>query len=905
MDIPALEGQGGGGGLQESRGHDELPTPSGPSEYGDETSAPPPTEPTSEEERETFVEQLQKKKIRKSDEQLESADLGRIEETIREARGTLTLPPTTQLAMDIAALLADETSTEDLMICMEDHFAGLVATHVDYALLAGRLAVARIRKKTSPTFMGATHKLVQAGRLNRGYVEFCERHAEKIEAAVNPTADRKYDILGMRTLMYTYLSKIDEQLIERPQYMWMRCAIGMYVPRESQPRVEELSSGSEDSHYAQERLNRIQQQNEEDADQIHNVLTAYRSMSLGYYTHATPTIANAGMKHNQMASCFLLPMAGDSIEEVMLTLSTIAIISKHSGGIGISVSMMRAANSAVATTGGRAAGIVPLIRVINNLIRYVDQGGRRKGALAVYLEPWHADILDFLDLRRPHGHEDLRARDIFLGAWIPDEFMRRVKLNLPWSLFCPNEILETLTKEGRTPLQECYGEEFEKNYRRLEELGLARKTIPARDIWNKMLESQIETGLPYICYKDAVNRKTNQMNLGTTSLTNLCTEVTQFSSGGAQGETAVCQLASIAVHRFAVIENEEVTNYNFGALRECVHELVGNLNSILDVNYYPTSGAETSAERHRAIGIGIQGLSDLFQMCGYEYESEEAADLDEEILANIYYAAVEKSMLLAQIHGPYSTFEGSPASQGKLQPDLWGVQPMPIAGVPDAWDRLRADVKKHGMRNSLVTALMPTASTAQLNGNSESTEPPMSNLHVRHLLSGLFIVANKYLAKELETTGLWNEALKQELVGSEGSIRKVKGIKREVRRRYKTAWELNMKTVIKRAARRGIYVDQAQSLNLFVRDATIDQLSELHQYAHSLGLKTTYYLRTTAACEAVKITVNAPQVNGGENGSTNDHDTDNSTSRTSGYLTRGGSASSCMDGNPSCASCEG
>ena len=572
---------------------------------------------------------------------------------------------------------------------------------------------------------------------------------------------------------------------------------------------------------------------------IEKALHTYDLMSQGYFTHATPTLFNSGTPTPQMSSCFLLTMQDDSLVGIYDTLKQCALISKSAGGIGLSIHHVRSKGSYIKGTNGESNGIVPMLRVFNDTARYVDQGGgKRKGSIAIYLEPWHPDILAFLDLRKNHGKEELRARDLFYALWTPDLFMERVQDNADWSFFCPNEC---------PGLQDAYGEDFKKLYESYEAQGLARETIPARSVWDKVVEAQIETGTPYMLYKDAANIKSNQKNLGTIRSSNLCTEILEYT---AQAEVAVCNLASIALPRFV---KEDSNEFDFQTLYDVTYHVTGNLNRVIDVNYYPVEEARNSNMRHRPIGLGVQGLADTFAMLGMNFESDEAKKLNKEIFETIYYASCTASKDQAIVEGPYSTFQGSPASKGILQFDLWDMNEH--SGMWD-WDSLKAEIVEHGMRNSLLLAPMPTASTSQILGNNECFEAFTSNLYVRRTLSGEFIVPNKHLIKDLISEGLWSLEMKDEILRHKGSIQHIAGIPDRLKDLYKTTWEIKQKNVIDMAADRGAYIDQSQSMNIHMTDANSAKVSSMHFYGWKKGLKTgMYYLRTKAAVDAIQFTV--------------------------------------------------
>lgn len=625
-------------------------------------------------------------------------------------------------------------------------------------------------------------------------------HADLLDSTIIYDRDYGFDYFGFKTLEKSYLLKIDEKIAERPQHMYMRVAVGIH---------------------------------KEDIDEV---IKTYHLLSERWMTHATPTLFNAGTPKPQMSSCFLLTMKEDSIDGIYDTLKQTAKISQSAGGIGLAIHNIRATGSYIGGTNGTSNGLVPMLRVFNDTARYVDQGGgKRKGAFAVYLEPWHADIFEFLDLRKNHGKEELRARDLFYALWISDLFMKRVESDGEWSLFCPNEA---------PGLSECWGKEFEELYERYEKEGRARKTVKAQELWFAVLESQIETGTPYMLYKDAANSKSNQQNLGTIKSSNLCTEIMEYTS---PDEIAVCNLASLALPRF-VIDGK----FDHEKLYEVTYQVTKNLNKIIDYNYYPVEEARNSNMRHRPIGLGVQGLADVFILLRLPFESELAKMLNKNIFETIYFAAMTASKDLAKEQGAYETFAGSPVSKGIFQFDMWGVTPT------DRWDwtTLKEEVKQYGVRNSLLVAPMPTASTSQILGNNECFEPYTSNIYTRRVLSGEFIVVNKHLLKDLVELGLWNNDMKNKIIAANGSVQNIDEIPADIKELYKTVWEIKQRNIIDMAADRGAYICQSQSLNLFVDSPTTSKLTSMHFYAWKKGLKTgMYYLRTQAATQAVQFTV--------------------------------------------------
>jgi ribonucleoside-diphosphate reductase alpha chain len=687
--------------------------------------------------------------------------------------------------------------------------ASLTVAHPDYAILASRIAVSNLHKNTVKSFSATMRKLHQyvdkaTGKLSPliadDVMQIIEEHADILDSSIIYDRDYAFDYFGFKTLEKSYLLKIDGKVAERPQHMYMRVAVGIHKHN------------------------------------IDEVIKTYHLMSERWYTHATPTLFNAGTPKPQMSSCFLLTMKEDSIEGIYETLKQTAKISQSAGGIGLAIHNIRATGSYISGTNGTSNGIIPMLRVFNDTARYVDQGGgKRKGAFAIYLEPWHADVFEFLDLRKNHGKEELRARDLFLALWVSDLFMKRVEANEDWSLFCPNEA---------PGLSECWGEAFEELYTKYEHEGKARKIVKAQDLWFKILESQIETGTPYMLYKDAANRKSNQQNLGTIKSSNLCTEIIEYTS---PDEVAVCNLASLALPRF-VIDGK----FDFDKLYEVTYYVTKNLNAVIDNNYYPVEEARVSNMKHRPIGLGVQGLADVFILLRLPFESEMAKMLNKNIFETIYFAAMTASKDLAKEHGPYETFAGSPVSKGIFQFDMWGVTPS------DRWDwaTLKEEVKRYGVRNSLLVAPMPTASTSQILGNNECFEPYTSNIYSRRVLSGEFIIVNKHLLKDLVQLGLWNNAMKNKIIAANGSIQNIEEIPADIKELYKTVWEIKQRNIIDMAADRGAYICQSQSLNLFVDNPTFSKLTAMHFYGWKKGLKTgMYYLRTKAAAQAVQFTV--------------------------------------------------
>ncbi len=687
--------------------------------------------------------------------------------------------------------------------------ASFTTRHPDFATLAARIAVSNLHKNTQKSFSATAELLFNyidpktgetAPLLSEEVYRIILDNAETIDSAIIYDRDYHFDYFGFKTLERSYLLKLNNRIAERPQHLFMRVALGIHK-----------------------------------AD-VEAAIETYNLMSEKWFIHATPTLFNAGTPKPQMSSCFLLSMKEDSIPGIFETIKNCALISQSAGGIGINIHNIRATGAYIRGTNGTSNGIIPMLKVFNDTARYVDQGGgKRKGAFAVYLEPWHDDIFSFLDLRKNHGKEEMRARDLFLALWIPDLFMQRVEEDADWSLFCPHEA---------PGLPDTYGREFEALYTRYEREGKARRTVPARELWNAVLEAQIETGTPYLLYKDACNEKSNQKNLGTIKSSNLCTEIIEYT---APDEIAVCNLASIALPRYVANGT-----FDFQKLYEITKVVTRNLNKVIDGNYYPVPEARYSNMRHRPIGIGVQGLADVFMMLRLPFESEEARLLNRDIFETIYFGAVSASNELAKQHGPYETFAGSPLSQGQFQFDLWKAEPT------DRWDweSLRKEVMTHGVRNSLLLAPMPTASTSQILGNNECFEPYTTNIYNRRVLSGEFVVVNKHLMKDLVDLGLWNEHLKNKIIAANGSIQQIRDIPEELREIYKTVWEIKQRTVIDMAADRGAYICQSQSLNLFIDQPNFGKLTSMHFYAWKKGLKTgMYYLRTRAAADAIKFTV--------------------------------------------------
>lgn len=715
-----------------------------------------------------------------------------------------------EISKKVVLGLYDGVSTTELDNLSAETAATMTTIHPDYAVLAARIAISNLHKNTDKSFsktMKALYEYIdpktgeKAGLIGDETMDIVWRYRDLLDSAIIYDRDYDFDYFGFKTLERSYLLRMNGEVVERPQHLFMRAAIGIH------------------------------------GENVEAAIETYNLMSEKWFIHATPTLFNAGTPKPQLSSCFLLSMTEDSITGIFETLSRCARISQSAGGIGVSIHNIRAKGSYIKGTGGTSNGIIPMLRVFNDTARYVDQGGgKRKGAFAVYLEPWHADVLDFLELKKNHGKEEMRARDLFYAMWIPDLFMERVKNDSTWSLFCPNEA---------PGLYDTYGGEFEALYHKYEQEGRARKTVRAQELWFEILESQIETGTPYILYKDAANRKSNQKNLGTIRSSNLCTEIMEYTS---PDEVAVCNLASISLPKFV----GEDRTFDFEKLYEISRVVTRNLNRIIDVNYYPIPEARNSNMRHRPIGIGVQGLADAFIKMRFPFESNEARKLNRDIFETIYFAALTESLELAKQFGPYETFKGSPASEGVLQFDMWGVKPTNRWD----WDGLKKEIMQHGIRNSLLLAPMPTASTSQILGNNECFEPYTSNIYSRRTLSGEYIVVNKHLLDDLIGMGLWDESMKQMLMASNGSVQDIPGIADDLKSLYKTVWEISQKAIIDMAADRGAFICQSQSMNLFVENPNFGKLSSMHFYAWQKGLKTgMYYLRSKAATDPIKFTV--------------------------------------------------
>ncbi len=716
-----------------------------------------------------------------------------------------------KVAMRVIEGLYDGVTTSELDNLAAEIAATMTTSHPDYAKLAARISVSNLHKNTKKTFSEVMTDLYEyvnprtgkkAPLLSDEVFNVIMNHADELDSTIIYNRDFGYDYFGFKTLERSYLLKLNGKIVERPQHMLMRVSVGIHL------------------------------------NDMAAVKETYELMSKKYFTHATPTLFNSGTPKPQMSSCFLLTMKEDSIDGIYDTLKQTAKISQSAGGIGLSIHNIRATGSYIAGTNGTSNGIVPMLQVYNDTARYVDQGGgKRKGSFAIYIEPWHADIFEFLDLKKNHGKEEMRARDLFYAMWIPDLFMKRVQEDGDWTLMCPNEC---------PGLYDSHSEEFEELYLQYESQNKGRKSIKARQLWEKILESQIETGTPYMLYKDAANRKSNQKNLGTIRSSNLCTEIMEYT---APDEVAVCNLASIALPMF--VKNGA---FDHKELFKVTKRVTKNLNRVIDRNYYPVKEAENSNFRHRPVGLGIQGLADTFIMLRLPFTSDEAKKLNQEIFETLYFAAVTASMEEAKADGPYQTYPGSPISEGIFQHNMWGIKDEELSGRWN-WDKLRKDVLKHGVRNSLLVAPMPTASTSQILGNNEAFEPYTSNIYTRRVLSGEFIVVNKHLLEDLVNLGLWNDELKEEIMRANGSVQNV-DIPQDLKDLYKTVWELSMKDIIDMSRQRGYFVDQSQSLNLFMENANMAKLTSMHFYAWKSGLKTgMYYLRTKSAVDAIKFTL--------------------------------------------------
>uniref|UniRef100_A0A6C0JYI7 ribonucleoside-diphosphate reductase n=1 Tax=viral metagenome TaxID=1070528 RepID=A0A6C0JYI7_9ZZZZ len=781
-------------------------------------------------------------RVQKRDGASESVSFDKVLQRIRKAAKNLSVNPDA-LAQQVLARIVNGIKTSELDELSAQMAASLCTTHPDWATLAARIAVSNHQKNTEASFVKVIHILSNQfhktgdplSYISADLIAFVNANAEAIDSYIKHDRDYDFDYFGLKTLEKSYLLKDTAgKVIERPQHMWMRVAVGIW-----------MSSGN-----------------------LERVFETYDLLSQKFLTHATPTLFNAGTPRPQLSSCYLLSMSNDSIAGIYKTLGDCAAISKYAGGIGLHLHNIRARGSLIRGTNGQSNGLVPMLRVFNNTARYVDQGGgKRNGSFAMYLEPWHADVEDFLRMKLNTGAEEERARDLFYALWIPDLFMERVEADAEWSLFCPDEA---------PGLSDVWGAKFVELYTDYEAKGRARKTVSARKLWFQILDSQMETGTPYLLYKDAANAKSNQKNIGTIKSSNLCTEIMEVST---PEETAVCNLASIALP--AYVRLAEGATFDFETLQKAIRVAVRNLNQIIDINFYPTPETKKSNLRHRPIGIGIQGLADVFALLGLAWEDPAAAELNQRIFEHMYYAAVDESAELASKEGSYETFVGSPASEGKLQPDLWSVTPLTETDKTLDWAALRSKAST-GLRNSLLLAPMPTASTSQILGYNECFEPFTSNIYTRRTLAGEFVVINRHLMKELLALGLWNDDMKQQIIVNNGSVQSLEAIPEAIKARYKTTWEIPQKVLIDMAAARGAFICQSQSLNLFVADPTYAKLTSMHFYGWKKGLKTgCYYLRTKAPVSAQKFTVDPrllAAVQGSNTAQATAHDKDESAS---------------------------
>lgn len=758
--------------------------------------------------------------VTKRDGTLEEVSFDKVLTRIRKAADGLTVDPVL-ISQRVVTRIYQGVKTSELDELTSNLSISLATTNPDYATLASRIAISNHQKNTPTTWLEVIETLAtnQKNNLAPSYIGFVRRWGAELEKIIDYQRDFLLDYFGFKTLeLQHYLMRTTNgRVVERPQHLWMRVASALWL--------DKVPTNAEPDHPA---LLQIRQ--------------TYELLSTKQYIHATPTNFNTGTTRPQLSSCFLLSMKDDSISGIYDTLKDCAQISKHAGGIGLHIHNIRAKGSHIAGTNGTSNGIVPMLRNFNMTARYVDQGGgKRNGSFAIYLEPWHADIEDFLKLKTPQGAEEDRARDLFYALWVPDLFMERVEQDGEWTLMCPHEC---------PGLSDCHGDAFRRLYEQYESEGRGRK-VSAQKLWFKILDSQIETGTPYILYKDAANAKSNQQNLGTIKSSNLCTEIIEYSS---PDESAVCNLASISLPAF--VSSGVGKSFDFARLRSVVATATTNLNRVIDINYYPTPETQKSNMRHRPIGLGIQGLADVFAMLRVPWESDKASVLNQRIAEHIYYAAVETSALIARDEGTYETYEGSPASKGQLQPDLWGVKPLTEEDGTLDWKALRELVAKYGLRNSLLIAPMPTASTSQILGNTECFEPVLSNIFTRRTLSGEYIIINKHLMADLRRYGVWSESLKQKIIAQNGSVQGLEEVPDAIQKLYKTSWEIKQRTLIDMAADRGAFICQSQSLNLFVADPTYAKLTSMHFYSWRKGLKTgIYYLRTRAPVMAQKFTV--------------------------------------------------
>jgi ribonucleoside-diphosphate reductase alpha chain len=708
------------------------------------------------------------------------------------------------VAQKTAMYLKDGITTREIDRLLAETAAGQTTEHPDYSRVAGRIIASSVQKETG-SFYEAMKAMYKAGMLSESFITLVRLHGKKLEQMIDYERDFNFDYFGIVTLADKYLTQVDDQVVERPQHLFMRVALS------------------------------ICQSN------LHDVRELYNLMSEGYYTHATPTLFNAGLKNQQMSSCYLVAMESDSIEGIYNTLKECALISKYAGGIGVHIHNIRASDAIIKSTGRKGDGLVPMLKVFNDTARYVNQGGKRKGSIAMYLEPWHADVEDFLDLRKQQGPEERRAHDLFTAMWVSDLFMNRVKENADWTLFSPDEA---------PGLADVYGEEFETLYKRYETEGRGRRTIKAQDLMVKIVESQIEHGVPYIGFKDHANRKSNQKNIGVIKSSNLCIEIMEVST---PEETAVCNLASICLPKFV---NVETKSFDYKKLGDVVSVAIKNLNRVIDLNFYPTEKTHKSNSAHRPVGLGVQGLHDVFMALGLPFDSAEAREINRNISETMYFHAVQASADIAEKEGPYSTYQGSPMSKGVFQFDMWDTAPSSRYD----WAKLKEKVLKVGVRNSLLIALMPTASTAQIFGNTESFEPMTSNLYKRQVLAGEFVVLNRYLIAALEARGLWNTQMRLTLLSTSGSVQNVPEIPDDLKAIFRTVWEISQKSCIEMAADRAAFVCQSQSMNLYIADANVGKINSALFYAWQKGLKTgSYYLRSRSRREAVSVTTEIPK----------------------------------------------
>lgn len=760
--------------------------------------------------------------VTKRDGSLEDVSFDKVLTRIRKAAETLEVDPVL-ISQRVVSRIYQGVRTSELDELTANLAISLATTNPDYATLAARIAISNHQKNTPTTWLAAVDILAAAQKHNLSptYIDFVRRWAFALEPAIDYQRDFLLDYFGFKTLELQHYLMRDPtgRVIERPQHLWMRVAAALWL--------DKMPAAADTTPQAAESI-------------LNQIRHTYELLSTQQYIHATPTNFNAGTIRQQMSSCFLLAMKDDSISGIYDTLKDCAQISKHAGGIGLHINNVRAKGSHIAGTNGTSNGIVPMLRNFNMTARYVDQGGgKRNGSFAIYLEPWHADVEDFLKLKTPQGAEEERARDLFYALWVPDLFMERVEADAEWTLFCPHEA---------PGLADCHGDAFRELYERYEQEGRGKRKVSAQKLWFKILDSQIETGTPYILYKDAANAKSNQQNLGTIKSSNLCCEIIEYSS---PEETAVCNLASLSLPAFV-----QGKTFDYARLRRVVATAVINLNRVIDINYYPTEECRRSNMRHRPIGLGVQGLADVFALLRAPWESDRAADINQRIAEHIYYAAVETSAALAAEEGHYLSYHGSPASKGQLQPDLWGVTPLTQQDGSLDWAALRASVAHHGLRNSLLIAPMPTASTSQILGNTECFEPVLTNIFTRRTRSGEYIVINKHLMRELRRYDVWNEQLKQKIIAQNGSVQGLDEVPEPIQKLFKTAWEIKQRTLIDLAAGRGAFICQSQSLNLFVADPTYAKLTSMHFYGWKRGLKTgIYYLRTRAPVMAQKFTV--------------------------------------------------